>query len=78
MQEKRDDSLLNEMKNGLFYKPKGRPPYSAQIIRFALHLRYTSFQAYKLLLEKFPLPSMSSLHKIQEGGVDALKAVSLL
>ena len=73
----RDDSLLNEMKNRLFYKPKGRPPYSAQMIRFALHLRYTSFQAYKLFLEKFPLPSVSSLHKIQ-GGVDALKAVSLL
>ena len=75
---KRDDSLLNEMKNRLFYKSKGRPPYFAQMIRFALHLRYTSFQAYKLLLEKFPLPSVSSLHKIQEGGVDALKAVSLL
>ena len=48
------------------------------MIRFALHLRYTSLQSYKLLLEKFPLPSISTLHKIQKGGVDALKAVKKL
>ena len=48
------------------------------MIRLALHLRYTSFKAYKLLLEKCPLPSVSLLNKIQEGGVDASKAVRLL
>ena len=66
---------LNERKN---FKPKGRPPYSAAMIRFALHLRYTSAQAYRLLLEKFPLPSFSLLNKIQKGGVDAVKSIKLL
>lgn len=48
------------------------------MIRFALHLRYTSLQAYKLLLEKFPLPSISLLNNIQQGGVDSLKALVVL
>ena len=48
------------------------------MIRFALDLRHTSLQAYKLLLEKFPLPSISLLNKIQEGGVDSLKALKVL
>ena len=48
------------------------------MIRYALLLRYTSFQAYKLLLEKFPLPSMSLLKKIQQGGIDVVKAIKCL
>ena len=66
------------MKERMYYKPKGRPPYSAEMIRYALHLRYTSLQAYKIVLEKFPLPSISLLNKIQQGGVDAIKAVTFL
>ena len=45
------------------------------MIRFALHLRHASLQAYKLLLEKFPMPSISLLNKIQQGGVDSLRAL---
>ena len=45
------------------------------MIRFALHLRHTSLQAHKLLLEKFPMPSISLLNKIQQGGVDSLRAL---
>ena len=60
------------------YIPKVRPPYSVEMIRHALHLRYTSLQAYKMLFEKFPLPSLSLLNKIQQGGVDAVKAVNLV
>lgn len=71
-------SLLNEMLDIVNYQPKGRPPYSSVMIRFALHLRYTSLQSYKILLEKFPLPSISTLHKIQKGGVDAIKAAKKL
>ena len=52
------------MKERMYYNPKGRPPYSAEVISYALHLRYTSLQAYKILLEK--------------GGADAIKAVKLL
>ena len=60
------------------YQAKGRPPYSSSMIRFALHLRYTSLQSYKLLLEKFPLQSISTLHRIQAGSVDSLKAAKKL
>ena len=59
-------TLLEELKARRNYKPQGRPPYSAAMIRFALHL--LTSQAYRLLLEKFPLPSFSLLSKIQKGG----------
>ena len=45
------------------------------MIWYVLHLRYTSLQANKLLLEKFPMLSLPLLNKIQQGGVDALKAL---
>ena len=48
------------------------------MIRYGLHLRHTSFQAYKQLLEKFPLPSISLLNKIQQGGVNSIKALKIL
>ena len=45
------------------------------MIRYALHLRYTSLQAYRLLLEKSSMLSLSLLNNIQQGGADALKAL---
>ena len=72
------NTILDEIKNRELYKPQGRPPYSAEMIRYTLLLRYTSLQAYKLLLEKFPLPSISLLNKVQQGGVDSLKALKVL
>ena len=48
------------------------------MIRYALLLRYTSFQAYKLLFKKFPLLSISLLNKVQQGDVDSLRALKLL
>ena len=71
-------SLLDEIENRRRYKPRGRPPYSSVMICYALILRYASFQCYKLLLETFPLPSISLLNKLQTGGVDAIKAVKSL
>ena len=71
-------SLIEELEKRRNYKLKGYPPFSSEMIRYALLLRYTSFQSYKLLLEKFPLPSMSLLNILQQGGVDAFKAVKLL
>ena len=41
------NEILEKITQRQFYKPKGRPPYSATMIRYALHLRYTLFQAYK-------------------------------
>ena len=48
------------------------------MIRYALHLRYTSLQAYRLLLEKSSMLPLSLLNNIQQGGVDALKALKTL
>ena len=48
------------------------------MIRYALHLRYTSLQAYRLLLEKSPMLSLSLLNNIQQGGVDELKTLKIL
>ena len=41
--------LLDELKQRERYKPTCKPPSSALMIRFALHLRHTSLQVYKLL-----------------------------
>ena len=48
------------------------------MLRYALLLRYTSVQAYKLLLQQFPLPSLNLLKKLTEGGIEPLKAAKVL
>ena len=70
-------SLLSELFQRQYYKPKGRPPYSADMLRYALLLRYTSAQVYKYLLEKFPLPSFSMLKKLKQDCVYSLKALQV-
>ena len=71
-------SIVEEIQKNMYTDMKGRPPYSAEMIRFALLLRHTSRQAYSKLLEVFPLPSFSLLQKIQQGGIDSLKALKRL
>ena len=70
--------ILNELQKRQHYKPKGCPPFSADLICYALLLCYTSRQAYKLLLEKFPLPSFPLLEKIQNDGIGSITAVKSL
>ena len=41
-------------------------------------LRYTSLPAYQLLVKHFPLPSVSLLKRLSQGGLKPLKAVKLL
>ena len=57
------NGLLNELSQRNLYKPQGRPPY-ASVIRYALHLRCTSLQAYKLFFERFPMSYLLLLNKI--------------
>ena len=52
------------MKEKVYYNVKGRGNYSSEVIRFALMQRYTSRQAYSLLLNEFPLPSISYLGQL--------------
>ena len=48
------------------------------MVWYALHLRYTSLQAHRLSLEKSPMLYFSQVNNIQQGGVDALKALKAL
>ena len=50
--EKVSKSMLPELYKLSLYKPQGHPIYSYEIIRFSLMHRYTSKQAYTLLLEE--------------------------
>lgn len=70
--------LIKEMNDRTLFASKGRPVYSAAMIRYALLLRHISLQTYKMLLKELPMPSIRFLRKIQEGGVDTLKAIKYL
>ena len=48
------------------------------MILYDLHLRYTSPQACRLLLEKSPMLSLFLLNNIQRGGVDAVKMLKTI
>ena len=62
----------------LQYRFTKKPIYSANIIRYSLLLRYTSIQSYKVLLQDFPLPSLSSLQKISSDTIDVVKCANAL
>ena len=68
-------SIFEEL---LQYRFTKKPIYSANIIRYSLLLRYTSIQSYKVLLQDFPLPSLSLLQKISSGTIDAVKCANAL
>ena len=67
--------VFDEMQKIRFMKS---PVYSANLLRYALMLRYTSLQAYKLMMNEFKLPSLSLLQKITAGQIDTTKSVKLL
>ena len=75
---KTENKIVTEMEKLQRYSPKGRPPYSSDLVRLALLLRYTSGQAYSLMLETLPLPSFSLLRKLKQGNLDSLKAVKYM
>ena len=76
-QTEKFDSIFEELCN---YKFKTRPVYSASVIRFALPLRYTSIQPYKILQKDLRLPSINTviLKKIFSGAIDAVKCAQTL
>lgn len=57
-------SILEEINRLKFQKS---PCYSYNLILYALELRYTSVQAYKLLREEIRLPSLSFLRNLTSG-----------
>ena len=56
-------NMLHELNNRQFFQPKGGPPFSSSISRFALLLRYTSaaLPSTSLILEKFRSNKVASL-----------------
>ena len=74
-QTEKFDSIFEELCE---YKFKKKPVYSASAIRFALLLRYTSIQSYRILQKDFPLPSIPLLMKICSGAIDAVKCTQFL
>ena len=70
-----NNTVFDDLKKVRF---KTRPVCAPDIIQFAIMLRYTSVQSYKLLLDEFRLPSLSLLRKIVTGDIDAAKSAKLL
>ena len=68
-------SIVEEL---LQYRFTKKNIYLVNIIRYSLFLRYTSIQSYKVLLQDFPLPSLSLLQKISSGTIDAVKCANAL
>ena len=68
-------SIFLEFRGRKFEK---RPVYSASVIRFALLLRYTSIQSYRILQKDFPLLSIRLLKKLRSGAIDAVKCAQTL
>ena len=60
-------TILSELNSTQHYKPQRCPKFSSSMILYALLLRYTSWQSYKLLQQRFSLPSLSLLKKITSG-----------
>ena len=78
LNKKDENDLMQELQKRQYYNPKGRPPYSSKMIRFLLLIRYTSTQAYKILLQKPPFPSLSLLAKLKSESMDVIKAAKML
>ena len=56
--------ILIELQEIRFKKPVDRPKYSVNLLCYALLVRYTATQAYKLLLKQFWLPSFGLLKNL--------------
>lgn len=69
------ESVLEEIHK---IKYQTRPMYSANLLRYALSLRYTSLSTYKVLLEQIKLPSISFLRKITSGKIDVMASAEAL
>ena len=70
--------ILDELQNLKFKKNSDGPRFSPALMRYSLLLYYTSPQAYRMLLEQLPFPSISLLKKLSKGGIEPLKACQLL
>ena len=73
-----EKDLIKELQKRQHYKPKECLSYSSKMIRFSLLIRYTSTQAYKILLQKLPFPSLPLLAKLKSGSMNVINAAKML
>ena len=73
-----ETNVIKELLQLQYYNPKGRPPYSTSVLRFALIMRYTSNSAYQYLKNFLPLPTNSLLCKLKSQSIDTSKGLVLL
>ena len=73
-----ETNVIKELLQIQYYNPKGRPPYSNSVLRFALIMRYTSNSAYQYLKNFIPLPSNSLLCKLKSQTIDTTKGLVML
>ena len=67
------NKLLNELNQRSFYKPQERLPFSAFCMPYIYIIHH--FKGTGYFLKKFPVLSLPLVNKIQQGCVDALKAL---
>ena len=72
--DQKPNKVMNELLNIQFKKPGDKPKFSSELFQLALMLRYTSLYANRLLLDHFPLPSVSLLKKTTLGRSRAFKS----
>ena len=73
-----ETDVIKELIKLQYYNPQGRPPYSADVLRFSLIMWYASNSAYRYLKRFLPLPSYSLLRKIKSQKIDTSKALCSL
>ena len=76
--DNRATNIMDELQQIRYKKPDDRPKFTSELLQLAQMLRYTSLPAYQLLVKHFPLPSVSLLKRLSQGGLEPLKAVKLL
>ena len=69
---------MNELQQIRYEKPDDRSKFTSELLQLALMLLYTSLPAHQLLVKHFPLPLVSLLKRLGQGGLEPLKAVKLL
>ena len=70
-----ESAILDELQEIKF---KTSPIYSANLLRHALMVRYTSLSVYKMLRKDYKLPSLSLLKKLVSGKIDPINSVKIL
>ena len=69
---------MDELQQIQYKKPDDRPKFTSELLQLALMLHNILLPAYQLLVKHFPLPLVSLLKRLSQGGLEPLKAVKLL